>query len=104
MPGAIRLRELTAGFLSPRRRRPDPALLDDEAAGLVRDWGLVFLPGGRVLLVRSPCPGRIGRSFWKPSRGPAALGSPAGAPPLAERVDQIMLELPEPAPDVFTVS
>ncbi len=50
MPGAIRLRELTKAFYLPADAELIPGLLDDEAAGMVRDWGLVFLPGGRTLL------------------------------------------------------
>ncbi len=49
-PGAIRLRERTAAFYLPADADLVPALLDDEANGLVRDWGLVFLPDSRVLL------------------------------------------------------
>ncbi|MGP0063260.1 MAG: hypothetical protein ACLQGP_06600 [Isosphaeraceae bacterium] len=49
VPGATRLRALAADFYLPVDATLDPALLDDEAAGLVRDGGLVFLPGGRIL-------------------------------------------------------
>ena len=49
VPGAIRLRSLARDFYLPVDAELVPALLDDEADGLVRDWGLVFLPGGRIL-------------------------------------------------------
>ncbi len=46
IPGATRLRALATDFYLPVDAVLVPALLDDEAAGLVRDGGLVFLPGG----------------------------------------------------------
>jgi tetratricopeptide (TPR) repeat protein len=48
-PGAVRLRELAPDFYLPVDADLIPALLEDEANGLVRDGGLVFLPGGRIL-------------------------------------------------------
>jgi tetratricopeptide (TPR) repeat protein len=47
--GAIRLRSLAPHLWIPVDSVLVPGLLDDEARGLVRDRGLVFLPGGRVL-------------------------------------------------------
>src|SRR6516225_309507 len=48
-PPAIRLREVVPQLLIPADAELVPALLDDEAEGLVSQRGLVFLPGGRVL-------------------------------------------------------
>jgi tetratricopeptide (TPR) repeat protein len=48
-PGAVRLRSLANNLLLPVDANLTPALLDDEAAALTRQRGLVFLPGGRVL-------------------------------------------------------
>jgi tetratricopeptide (TPR) repeat protein len=48
-PGVIRLRSLSANLFVPVDAELSPALLDDEAAGLVRERGLIFLPGGRIL-------------------------------------------------------
>ena len=49
VPGATRLRELATDLFIPVDAELVPSLLDDEAAGLVRDGGLVLLPGGPVL-------------------------------------------------------
>ena len=48
-PGSIRLRSLAANLFLPAAADLIPALLDDEARGLTRDRGLVFLPNGRIL-------------------------------------------------------
>src|SRR5262245_18007044 len=45
---AIRLRRLCDHLYPPADAELIPALHDDELLGLVRDRGLVFLPGGRV--------------------------------------------------------
>src|SRR4051794_10390968 len=47
--GAIRLGGLAEHLYIPVDAELVPPLLADEAAGLVRDRGLVFLPGGLVL-------------------------------------------------------
>ena len=47
--GTIRLKELSPGLYLPADGELVPALLEDEAAGVVRDRGLLFLQGGRVL-------------------------------------------------------
>jgi tetratricopeptide (TPR) repeat protein len=99
MPGAIRLRELSTDLYLPVDAELVPSLLDDEATGLVRDGGLVFLPGGRVLrfhrktpvaleslLVAAPRP----RREWRPMPEP---------PTLAERITEIAREWPEPPPE-----
>jgi tetratricopeptide (TPR) repeat protein len=74
LPGAVRLRRLVPNLFLPADADLEPDLLDDEAAGLVRERGLLFLPGGRVLefdpdrpvplasLVR---PGPIRRRDWR---------------------------------------
>ena len=49
VPGVTRLRELATDLLVPVDADLIPSLLDDEVGGLVRDGGLVFLPGGSVL-------------------------------------------------------
>jgi hypothetical protein len=45
----IRLRALADNLFLPADAELEPALLADEAAGLVRERGLVFVPGGGVL-------------------------------------------------------
>jgi tetratricopeptide (TPR) repeat protein len=47
--GTIRLRALAENLYLPVDAALVPDLLDDEAEGLTRGQGLVFLPGGRVL-------------------------------------------------------
>ncbi len=99
VPGATRLRELGADLFVPVDAELVPSLLDDEAAGLVRDGGLVFLPGGVVLrfdrkaplgmdalLVTAPRP----RRRWRPLPEPRRL---------AERLVEIAREWPEPPPE-----
>lgn len=56
IPGTVRLRAIAENFYIPFDAELTPALHDDEARGLVRDRGVVFLPGGRVLgfLARNP--------------------------------------------------
>jgi hypothetical protein len=97
--GAIRLRSLTANLFLPADAELIPPLLPDEAAALVRDRGLVFLPGGRVLgfdpgrplsaadLVTST---RLPARHWRP------LPDRPGRP---ERLRAIHLDLPEETPD-----
>ena len=99
IPGAVRLRALAEDLLIPADAELVPALLDDESAGLVRDRGLVFLPGGSVLgfdprsplglealLVARPLPRRDWRPLPEPSR-------------LAERIEEIVVERPDDSPE-----
>jgi len=99
-PGAIRLRERTAAFYLPVDADLVPALLDDEANGLVRDWGLVFLPNGRVLLFDRHAPEltQLLEAAPSPRRAWRALPEPGR---LAERLDQIVLDLPEQPADAL---
>jgi hypothetical protein len=48
-PRTVKLRQLAEHLLVPVDAELSPQLHDDEAIGLTRDRGLVFLPGGRVL-------------------------------------------------------
>src|SRR5207249_951639 len=95
LPGAIRLRQLTENLFLPVDAELWPALLPDEAAGLVRRQGLVFLPGGRVLSF-APAQSLSLRSLLRPRRlvrggGWRPLPEPA---PLADRLQEIRLDLP----------
>jgi tetratricopeptide (TPR) repeat protein len=91
--GCVRLRGLSAHLLLPVDADLEPALLPDEAAALVRDRGLVFLPGGRVLEF---APGRplppaallgapVRRADWQPLPRPR---------PLADRITEVVVESP----------
>jgi hypothetical protein len=99
--GVVRLRRLApdADLFLPVDAELIPALLDDEAEGLTRRQGLVFLPDGRVLgfdprgalapaalLTGSARPGRPWRPF--PAR-----------PALAERIEEIALVLTGESPE-----
>src|SRR4051794_6388542 len=46
VPGVVRLRCLAPDLYLPVDAELEPALLEDEAAGLARGRGLVLLPGG----------------------------------------------------------
>lgn len=98
-PNTIRLRGLSENLFVPVDADLVPDLLPDEAAGLVRDHGLIFLPAGRVLgfhidqplslsslLTVNPAPNRT----WQPF--PACH-------PQAERLFSVLLERPEETPD-----
>ena len=99
LAGVIRLRALAADLLLPVDAELIPPLLPDEAAALVRERGLVFLPGGRVLeyhpddavvlgtIVQT---GQVRREPW------CALPE---APALADDITEIALDLPGTAPD-----
>ena len=76
-PGAVRLRALDHSLYLPVDSELVPGLLDDEASGLVRDWGLIFLPGGRTLLFDRHAPIELTEALeacWKPDAGAAGRG------------------------------
>lgn len=98
-PRTIRLRAATKNLYLPVDADLVPALLDDEAAGLVRARGLIFLPGGRVLGYAPDQPialpqlldvGPLHRRNWQPLPAP---------PPLADSLKEILLELPPQTPE-----
>ncbi len=99
VPGAIRLRKLTEGLYLPADAELVPALLADEAAGVVRDRGLVFLHGGRVLEFDRGAaiePSSLLEARARPRRPWCSLPAPEGP---AERLEQIVLEMPDADPD-----
>jgi tetratricopeptide (TPR) repeat protein len=99
VPGAIRLRKLTEGLYLPADARLVPDLLDDEAAGVVRDRGLVFLHGGRVLEFDRRAaiePSELLEARTRQGRPWCSLPEPDGP---AERLEQIVLETPDPDPE-----
>ncbi len=96
---AIRLRKPYERLYVPVDAELVPALLDDEARGLVRDQGLVFLPNGRVLSFEASRPlnlvdlldiGERRRGLWAPL---------PSAPVLADRIYKITFNLPAENPD-----
>jgi hypothetical protein len=98
-PGALRLRRLAENLFVPADAELVPALRDDEAAGLVRRRGLVFLPGGRVLAFAPDRPlapaelvaaADLRRPAWQPL---------PPRPPLPDRIREILLDRPDDTPD-----
>lgn len=101
VPGAIRLRSLARDFYLPVDAELVPALLDDESDGLVRDWGLVFLPGGRILRFDREARVDLDRLVEVRPR-PRRTWSPLPEPrPLADRLVEIGREEPEVPPGEF---
>jgi tetratricopeptide (TPR) repeat protein len=99
MPGATRLRELSTDLFIPVDAELVPSLLDDEATGLVRDGGLVFLPGGRVLRFHRDAPVAL-ESLLVATPRPRREWRPMPEPPgLAERISEIARAWPEPPPE-----
>ena len=97
--GAIRLKELSAGLYLPADGELVPALLEDEAAGVVRDRGLLFLQGGRVLTFDRGAAVDMSALLEvraRPRRGWSSLPEPNGP---AERLTHIELERPDPDPE-----
>jgi tetratricopeptide (TPR) repeat protein len=99
--GAVRLRRLADNLFLPVDAELIPPLLDDEAAGLARDRGLVFLPGGQVL---GFIPGRPLRASdlvscrRLPPRGWRPLPERPHRP---ERLQQILLDMPGENPETI---
>ncbi len=98
-PGPTRLRKLAENLYLPVDAELVPALLDDEAQGLTRTRGLIFLPGNRILgfALAEPLPlsslvqARFRRGLpWEafPTR-----------PDRAERLVEITFEEPEASDD-----
>jgi hypothetical protein len=99
--GVIRLRELAGNLFLPADAELVPGLLEDEAAALVSRRGLVFLPGNRVLEFALDRPlslaslvgvDRLERRSW------TSLPVP---PALAERITEIVQDLPDTGPDAI---
>jgi tetratricopeptide (TPR) repeat protein len=98
-PPALCLQELSAHLLLPYDAELIPPLLPDEATGLVKNHGLIFLPGGKVLAYQPAEPlapsallgvRRLERRTWQPLPEP---------PQLAEQLREVRLELPELPPE-----
>lgn len=102
VPGATRLREPSKDLFVPVDAELVPALLTDEAAGLVRDGGLVFLPGGRVLRFDRQAPIELAALLDVPTRPGRPWGPMPEPRPLAARIVEVAREWPEPpAEDLY---
>jgi tetratricopeptide (TPR) repeat protein len=99
--GAIRLRALAEALYLPADAELIPALLDDEASGLVRDWGLVFLPGSRALWFDRHSSVELTELITtntKPRRNWSSLPRPRR---LADRLTYIAMEAPDRPPEAI---
>ncbi len=89
-----RLRSLAPRFFLPVDADIVPALLDDEAAGLTRDRGLVLLPDGRALAFDPKSPLGLAE-LCRVRRGPLRDWKPAAEPPrFADRLELITRIVP----------
>lgn len=95
MPGAVRLRSVAGALYVPVDAGLVPALLDDEASGLVRDWGLVFPPGGGALMFDRHAPVDITEIVAGVPRPRRAWRSFPEPRTLAERLVEIAFERPD---------
>ena len=103
-PGTIRLCSLAENLFVLADAELVPTLLDDEATGLVRERGLVFLPGGRVLAF---LPDRLltADSLLTLPRLPARSWRPLPArPPRPDHLREILLDLPDDTPGLILES
>ncbi len=103
-PGVVRLRNLAADLFLPFDALLLPALFDDEAAGLTRDRGLVFLPGGSVLAY-DPAAALPLASLVELPRPPQRNWAPL--PPRPDRPDrlrEVRLDLPETREQMLTAA
>jgi tetratricopeptide (TPR) repeat protein len=91
----IRLRALADDLFLPVDAVLEPALLDDEAAALVRDRGLVFLPGGHVLAFAPQRPLRAAELLVCARTPPRGWRCLSVAPALPDRLREIVLDRPQ---------
>jgi tetratricopeptide (TPR) repeat protein len=98
-PGAIRLRGLADDLFVPADAELMPALRDDEAAGLVRRRGLVFLPGGRVVAF-APDQSLAPTALLTADRVPPRTWQPfPPRPALPDRIREVLLDRPQDTSD-----
>jgi hypothetical protein len=94
--GAVRLRAVAPALYVPVDAELVPSLLDDEARGMTRDWGLVFPPGGGALLFDRHSPIALNELLSveiRPRRPWRAFPQPR---PLTERLQEIAFKRPDP--------
>ena len=102
--GPIRLRRLAENLYLPVDADLVPSLLDDEARGLTRDRGLIFLPGGRVLGFAPGSPLPLSALVTADRREGNDWRSFPDRPDRPDRLREIALEPPDGSgEDVFEV-
>ncbi len=99
--GTTRLRELAEDFYLPVDAELIPALLDDEAAGLVRNGGLIFLPGRRILRFDRRAAVELAELVKAESRRRRAWTPLPEPRRLADRVAEIAWELADVPPEAL---
>jgi hypothetical protein len=99
VPGAVRLRTLSDGLYAPADAVLVPPLLDDEARGVTRGRGVVFLQGGRVLEFDREAAIDPGAILRAPSRARRAWCPLPGPEEPAERLTQVVLDVPDQDPN-----
>ena len=93
--GPIRLRRLAENLYLPVDADLVPALLDDEAKGVTRDRGLIFLPGGRVLGFEPRVPLSLSSLVTADRREGTGWRAFPDRPSRADRLHEITLEPPD---------
>ena len=97
MPGAAPPAGWRGALYVPVDAELVPSLLDDEASGLVRDWGLVFPPRGGALLFDRHAPVELNELLSAQPRARRGWSSFPAPRPLCDRLVEIAFERPEPA-------
>src|SRR5262249_34495184 len=97
--GVIRLRALAGDLLLPVDADLVPPLLDDEAAALARQRGLVFLPDGRALEYTPAQPLPLSALLGVSNLRRHSWETLPEAPPLADRLLEVVLDVPGESPD-----
>jgi tetratricopeptide (TPR) repeat protein len=96
-PGAVRLRSLCPHLFLPTDADLVPPLHDDEARALVRDRGLLFLPGGQILAFAPGAPIALSRLVEVRRRDRRSWQTFPSGPARADRLRSVEVELPPPS-------
>ncbi len=96
MAGVVRLRKLADHLYLPVDAALVPPLLEDEARGLVRERGLVFLPGTRVLEFAFDRPLELGDLLQMPRPQVSPWDALPEPPALADELVEITSTVPRP--------
>ena len=102
-PSVTRLRRLADDLFLPVDAVLLPALFNDEAEGLVRKRGLVFLPGGRVLGYDPTQPVELGALLTITRVRRRAWHAPPQLPERADRLRSIVFDRPNDTPDELLI-
>ena len=102
-PGVSRLRRLADDLFLPVDAVLLPTLFNDEAAGLVRKRGLVFLPNGRVLGYDPTRPLQLASLLTIARIRRRAWHAPPQLPERADRLLSILFDRPNDTPDAVLI-